>query len=110
MNEFEHVIETVGKDALAVVEFPFKRTAEFVKVINSAIKDALPVKTAVIDLVKQAEGLIADGAEDVSAKGLNVSEDVQTWEDVQAFIAYLKGTFFPLVATIYTEVASEVNL
>jgi hypothetical protein len=28
---------------------------------------------------------------------------------VQAFIDYLKGTFFPLVASIYTEVAAEVK-
>jgi len=109
MNEFEHIAETVGKDTLAVVEFPFKRTAEFVTVINTAIKDATPVKAAVIDLVKQAEGLIADGADDVSEKGLNLPEDLQTWKDVQAFIDYLKGTFFPLVASIYTEVAAEVK-
>ncbi len=109
MNKFEQVAETVVKDVVSVVEFPFKRTAEFVSVINTAIKHEAPVKAAVIELVKQAEGLLADGAEDVSAKGLNLSEDLKTWQDLQAFITYLKGTFFPLVASIYTEVAAEVK-
>jgi hypothetical protein len=40
-----------------------------VTVINIAIKDSAPVKAAVIDLVKQTRGLLADGAENVSTKG-----------------------------------------
>ena len=53
--------------------------------------------------------MLADGAEDASAKGLNLPEDLKTWQDVQAFILYLKGTFFPLVASIYTEADAEVK-
>ena len=56
MNKFEHVAENVVKDAVAALEFPFKRTAQFVSVINTAIKNEPPVKTAVIGLVKQVEG------------------------------------------------------
>jgi len=104
-----NVIETIGKDILHGVEFPFVYTAKAIKVLNSAIKDQPEIKAAVIDLIKQAETVIGDTAKDVSEKGLVLTDDTKTLADAEAFFQYFRDQFCPLVAKVYSEVASDLH-
>lgn len=104
-----NVIETIGKDILHGVEFPFEYTAKAIKVLDSAIKDQPAIKAAVIDLIKQAETVIGDSAKDVSEKGLVLADDAKTLADAEAFFVYFRDQFCPLVAKVYTEVATDLQ-
>jgi fibrillarin-like rRNA methylase len=104
-----NVIDTIGKDILHGVEFPFEYTAKAIKVLDSAIKDQPAIKAAVIDLIKQAETVIGDSAKDVAEKGLVLTDDAKTLADAEAFFQYFRDQFCPLVANVYAEVASDLQ-
>lgn len=105
--------EDVGKGVEKAVEYAIVHPIEFcVKaeaVIASAIKDSPEVKTAVLDLVKQANGVIGDVATDIADKGINLSANAKTLTDAEAFFTYFKSTFIPLVESLYAEIKAEVE-
>ena len=109
-NEIERIAETVGKDIIHGVEYPFVHTAQFIAVIDTAVKNSPAVKAAIIDLVKQAEIVISDTGKDIAAKGIDITEDVQTLTDAKAFFVYFESVFIPLVETIYKEIVSDNKL
>lgn len=104
-----NVIETIGKDILHGIEFPFLYTAKAIKVLDSAIKNQPAIKAAVVDLIKQAETVISDVAKDAAEKGLVLTDDAKTLADAEAFFVYFRDEFCPLVAKVYTEVAADLQ-
>lgn len=104
-----NVIETIGKDILHGIEFPFVYTAKAIKVLDSAIKNQPAIKSAVVDLIKQAETVISDVAKDAAEKGLVLTDDAKTLADAEAFFVYFRDEFCPLVAKVYTEVAADLQ-
>ena len=107
MNKFEQVVTTVGKDALKVVEFPFTRSLQFVKVLGDAMTQEPKVREAVIELVKAGEVIVGDGVLDVASKGLDLVSDLKTIADVQAFFRLFAGTFLPVVEAAYKELKAD---
>jgi hypothetical protein len=108
-NPIIHGLEVAGKDALKVIEYPFARTAQFVAVVGTALKDEPEVKAAIVGLVKAAETVIADASEDVATKGIDIPEDLQTVTDVKAFFAYFSGTFLPAVEAAYKDIDADTK-
>lgn len=114
-SDIGHGVEVAGKDvAKGAVEvgkavadvFEFLPKAE--AVIASAIKEQPEVKTAVLDLVKQATTVIGDLATDAADKGINLTSDAKTLADAESFFAYFKSTFIPLVEQLYGEIKSDL--
>lgn len=105
----EHVAETVGENIVTGVEYPVEFLVKAERVITSAIKDQPQIKTSVIELIKQAQGVIGDVATAGSAKGLDLASDAKTLADAEAFFAYFKNTFVPLVEQGYSEVAADIK-
>ncbi len=108
-NPIVHGLEVEGKNTLKVIEYPFTRTAQFVAVLGTALKDEPEVKAAVVGLVKAAEAVIADAGEDVAAKGINIPEDLQTVADVKAFFVYFTGSFLPAVEAAYKDIDADTK-
>jgi hypothetical protein len=104
-----HDIKTVAVDvahvAVDVVEFLPKAAS----VIASAIKDEPTVRTAVLDLVKNASAVLASGTVAVTDKGVNLVADASVLAAAEAFFGYFKTTFVPLVEQLYGEVVADVK-
>ena len=103
---FETAITTAGKDALHVVEYPFTRTAQFVKILGDAMTSEPAVRAAVIELVKAGEVIVGDGVLDVADKGLDLVSDLKTIADVQSFFRLFAGSFLPVVESAYKSAAA----
>jgi hypothetical protein len=110
MNKFEHVVEVVGKDIWHGIEYPFVHTAKVLALLDTAIKDSPKVKQEVLAMIQQAEAVIKDVGLDVSERGVNIPQDMQTLVDVKAFVTYFAGTFVPAMEAIYSEVKNDLNL
>jgi hypothetical protein len=110
MNKVEHVAETVGKDILHGIEYPFVHTAKCIALLNTALKDSPAVKQEVIAMIQQAESVIKDVGTDVAEKGVNIPADLQTLTDVKTFLTYFVGTFVPNMEAIYGEVKTDLNV
>jgi hypothetical protein len=95
-----HGAADVAKGVAAAVKFLVK--AE--KVLEIAIKDQPKVRAAVVELVKRAHVVIADVEHVAGEGGLNLKDDAQALKDAEAFFAYFKDEFIPLVEQIYGEV------
>jgi hypothetical protein len=105
--------EDVGKGVVKGVEFavihPIEFCAKAEAVLASAIKDSPEVKASILNLVKQAAGVIADVATDVADKGIDLQADTKTLTDAEAFFSYFKSTFIPLVEQVYADVKADVQ-
>jgi hypothetical protein len=105
--------EDVGKGVEKGVEFAIVHPIEFLVraqvVLADAIKDSPEVKSAVLDLVKQATTVIGDTATDIATKGINLSDDQKTLSDAEAFFTYFKNTFIPLVEQVYKSISSDAT-
>jgi hypothetical protein len=100
------------KVAAADTEHVIVEAVEFLpkaeRVIASAIKDEPTVKQAVLDLVKNAEQVFADGAVAVAGKGVDLVSDAKVLADAEAFFAYFKTEFCPLIEKLYGEVKADL--
>jgi flagellar hook assembly protein FlgD len=110
-NVFEHIghdvkvaAEDVAHAAADVAEFLPKASS----VIATAIKDEPEVKALILDLVKQASGVIASGTAAVTDKGINLTADASVLASAEAFFGWLKATFVPTVEAIYNEAKTDV--
>jgi hypothetical protein len=103
-----HGLKVAGEDvahvAVEIVEFLPKASA----VIANAIKDEPTVKQAVLDLVKNAEQVFADGAIAVAGKGVDLVSDAKVLADAEAFFGYFKTEFVPLIEKLYGEVKADL--
>jgi hypothetical protein len=99
------VLKTIGTDIVKGVEFLPK--AE--KVISSAIKDQPLVKNAILSLVAQGTKIVEDGSVAAAQKGVNLLADAATLADAEAFFAYFRATFIPIVESVYAEVKADVK-
>lgn len=108
-NPIVHGLEVAGKDIVKVVEFPFTKTAEFIKVLGDGMKQTPAVKQAVIDLVQAGEKIVGDAGSDIAAKGLNLVTDLQTIADVQAFFKLFSSEFLPVVETAYSQLDTDTK-
>lgn len=105
MNKFEEVAEDVGK----VIAYPFTRTAQFVYVIDSVIKDSPIVRNDLITLVKNAETVIAECTVVTGEKGINLADDLKALQAAEAFFTYFKGTFLPEVESVYNDLETDTK-
>lgn len=108
-NPIVHGLEVAGKDVLKVVEFPFVRTTQFVKVLGDAMTETPKVRQVVIDLVKAGESIVGDGVADVAARGLDLSSDLKTVADVQSFFKLFCGEFLPAVEAAYRLINADAK-
>lgn len=102
-------LEKVGEDVLHVIEWPFKNAVEVSEFIADTIKDEPAVKQAIGELITQAKPVLSDLGDDVAEKGLNLPEDVQTLQDLQAFGSYFKNTFLPVIVAAYKDYKGIVD-
>jgi hypothetical protein len=109
IEKIGHDIKVAAVDTahavVKVVEFLPK--AE--QVIATAIKDQPQIKTAVLSLVSQATNIVGDVATDAADKGINLTADAATLAAAEAFFAYFKATFVPLVEQVYGEIKTDVG-
>jgi hypothetical protein len=105
MIGFEEAVEDVGK----VVAWPFVHAAKVVEVLTTALEDEPTVKTAIVGLVQQIETVTADGAIAISARGLDLPEDVEEVTAAQTLFADVKNTFLSAVEKAYKDLDSDVT-
>lgn len=111
-----NVITTIGHDIKVGVEDAGKAIVDAVeflpkaeRVIASAIQNQPAIKSAVLDLVKQATTVIGDVGADVASKGIDLASDARTLADAEAFFQYFRSTFIPLVEQVYGEIAADIK-
>jgi hypothetical protein len=104
-EDVAHAAVDTGKVIVKVVEFLPKVEA----VIASAIKDQPEVKSAILDLVKQATAVIGDVATDAADKGINLAADAELLADAEQFFSYFKSEFIPMVESVYAEIKTDVQ-
>jgi hypothetical protein len=102
-------IKDVAVDVAHGVEEVFTVAGKVEKVLATALSSEGDLKAGIVQVVALGEKVVADGAVDWSAKGLNLISDAQTVADVQALFSYLQSTFFPLVTKVYGEVVADVK-
>jgi hypothetical protein len=90
------------------IAIPFEWIGKAEKVLEQAIESEPALKSAVVELVQRVEVLIGDGTVDVAAKGLVPSDDLKTLADLEAFGAWFKASFVPVVAALYVEVKTDL--
>ena len=103
-------LEVAGKDVIKVVVYPFVHTAKVIAILGTALKDEPALKASVTNLVSAAAKIIADGALDVAAKGMNLPEDLATITDMIVFFRYFSSTFIPEVESVIKDVEVDVKL
>ena len=108
-NKFEHDVATVAKDIGKVVAFPFTKTTEFVELLDTVVKETPEFKAAILQLVKLADVIIADGAKDIAEHGLALPDDLQTLTDIEAFATYFQSTFVPVAEKVYKELKTDIQ-
>lgn len=108
-EEVGHGIKVAAVDTEHVIVDAVEFLPKAEKVIASAIKAQPAIKTAVLELVKQASGVIGDTATAAAAKGINLTEDAKALADAESFFTYFKSTFIPLVESVYHEIAADVQ-
>jgi len=116
MNPVEHVAEEIGHglrvagmDVVKGIAYPFVHTAQFCSVIETLIKEESPVKTAVIQLVQDAEAVDVDAVVAIASKGLNIPADIAAFKDVVTFFNAFRSQFLPVVESAYKELQSDIK-
>lgn len=109
-------IEKIGhglKVAAVDVEHVAERVVDFLphaaEVVATAIKDQPEVKSAVLELIKQASAVIASGTVAASDKGIDLAADAATLAAAEQFFVWFKSSFVPLIESVYEEVSAEVK-
>ena len=105
MNEFEKI----AKDVAHAIEWPFANTVKFVTILNEAIKDEPPVKTAIVGLVAAAERAASDASVAVAGKGVNIPADILAVTDAETFFTYFHITFLPAIESAYKSLAADAK-
>ena len=112
MNPFP----TIGHDlkvAAVDVEHVAVKVVDFLphaaEVLATAIKDQPEIKSALLKLVQKASGVLASGTVAASDRGIDLAADAATLAAAEDFFAYFKGTFVPLVESVYTEIAVDLR-
>jgi flagellar hook assembly protein FlgD len=103
-----HGVKVAAEDVVKGVADAIEFLPKAEKVIATAIKDDPQVKTAVLELVKQAEAVIGDTASAAADKGINLADDAKALADAEAFFTWFKTSFVPLVEQIYAEVKTDL--
>lgn len=107
MNEFEKIATGVGHVAEKIVEFPVW-IEKGIKVLDTAVKDQPALKATLTTLLQKGEAIVASGAVDVAAKGLNLAADAATLAQVEDFFMWFKSTVIPEIEAVYNEVKTDV--
>jgi len=76
-------------------------------VLASAIKNEPSIKTALIQLIKQASVVIADTGLAAAGKGINLTADAKTLADAELFFSYFKDSFIPLIEQVYSDIHAD---
>jgi hypothetical protein len=108
MMTFIGAVEKIGGEVEHAVEAPFKYAEKLTSLLHTALKDEPELKAGILQLVTYAEAIVADGAADIAANGLNIPADLKTFQDIQTLAGYLKSTFFPLVGNVYSEAKQDI--
>lgn len=104
-----NVFEKVGEDILHVVEYPFVHGEKLVDLLEAALKNEPAVQTAITGLIKQVGALTADGAIAISARGVDLPDDLATLAAAQVLWGYVTKTFIPEIEAAYRAIASIVD-
>ncbi len=101
-------IETAATDVVKVVtdSVSFLNKAE--SVIVTAIKDQPAIKAAILQLISQANSVIADGSKAVASDGTNIAADGITITAAEVFFTYFEKTFIPLVESLYYNIKADL--
>lgn len=105
MNGFEKVMVDIGKG----VAYPFVHSAQLIAILGTALKDEPVVKDAVVGLISQVGQLTAEGAIAVTAKGIDLPDDVATLVAAKSLFTYVTLTFLPAVEGAYKDLAPEIK-
>ncbi len=106
MNAFTKVIAKIGH----VIEWPFVHAAKLIKTINDALRDEPAVKNAIVGLMEQIAQISADSAVAISARGLDLPDDMQTLQDAEKLWAYVTTVFIPAIDTAYSDIKVDLSL
>ncbi len=101
-------IETAGKDVADVVVDMTSFLGKAESVIVTAVKDQPAVKAAILQLISQANSVIADGTKAAALDGVNLAADGVTIADAETFFTYFKTTFIPLVESLYSSIKTDL--
>jgi hypothetical protein len=104
-----HGLKVAAEDVAKAVEYPIEFLVKAEKVLASAIQNQPAIKTAVLNMIKQAETVIADTSTVVADKGFDLTVDAKALADAEAFFGYFKNTFVPLVEKVYSEVTVDLQ-
>lgn len=104
-----HAVKTAAVDITTGVVDVFEFLPKAERVFASAIKDQPEVKSAILQLVQRAETVVADTGTAAADQGVNLAADAKTLADAEAFFAWFRNTFIPLVEQIYSEVKQDLS-
>ena len=109
MNKFEKVAETVGKDILKVIEFPFVELPHIVKVLDTIIKDTPEVKADLTVFVQKANQVLIDTNAVINEHGLVFSDDAKALIQVKDLLTYFSTTLLPVIEKVYGELETDIQ-
>lgn len=108
-EKIEHGVEVAGEAVLHGVEYPVKFLVAAEHVLATAIKEQPEVRSAVIDLVKRAELVVADVTVAAGEKGFDLASDAKALASTEQFFSWFKASFIPLMSKLYSELKADLQ-
>ena len=102
-------LQTVATDIKHDLEKPLEFCDKAAKVVASIVDSHAEIKQTLTDLVTKSEALGADITLDVSARGTNLLLDVQTGDDLLAYIQWIRSTLVPQIVATYGAIKADVT-
>lgn len=104
-NKFVTFLKKLG----AIVSWPVSHAVMMTEILATAYKDEPEVKTVVVGIVKQFEGISADVVAAVAGGGVNITADMKGFSDIVAFFQYMKSTALPTIESVYTQLKTDAG-
>jgi hypothetical protein len=102
-------IDAGAKGFIHIVEEPFAEAGKLESLVATFKVDEPELKTACLQIVTLVTGEEGDFSTDVTGAGLNLSSDMKTFTDAGLLITYVKGTFVPLVKSVYADFKGDLD-
>lgn len=104
-----HDAKVVGEDVGKTVAYPFTNAIHFARILETGLEDEGELKNDIVELVKLADIVIADGSLNITEHGLNIPDDIATAKSIETFFSYFGGTFISEVEKVYSDLKKDVD-
>ena len=102
-----NILQKVLADVENVVKEPIAIATKVKTIFEQVTEDTPQLRTVFIGLVSKLEAVGGDITAVVNADGVNISGDVQTFQDAAAAISYFRATVLPVVEQVYGQIKTD---